>query len=130
MVKELNIIRMEKKLYKGANDKKEGKGKGYNFNGYYYIGQWKNDTFHGKGVLYDQNGKVRYDGEYINGKLEGNGKYYYENEDYNIGQFKNNSRHSKGILHFKDGRIIYDGEFLIIILKEMENFMSQMVDIA
>ena len=72
----------------------------------------KNNLFHGKGILYDKNGKIRYDGEYVNGKFEGIGKYYYDDGNYYIGQWKNGLGNGEGVLYFKDGRVIYDGEFV------------------
>ena len=89
----------------------EGKGATIYDNGYYYIGQFKNNLRNGEGILYNKNGNIKYDGEWANGEMEGNGKYYYENGAYYIGQFKNNLRNGKGILYYKNGNIFYDGEW-------------------
>ena len=37
-------------------------------NGEYYEGQWKNDLKNGKGIEYDENWKIKYKGNFINGK--------------------------------------------------------------
>ena len=45
----------------------------YNYeNGEYYIGHFKNNLRHGQGIYYYKNGKIKYDGEWINNKREGN----------------------------------------------------------
>ena len=35
-----------------------------------YIGQYANDKRHGRGKLYDKDGKLKYDGEFIDGGAE------------------------------------------------------------
>jgi len=71
-----------------------------------------NDIPHGKGILYNKNDNMIYDGEILNGKDEGNVKHIYKNGDYYIGQWLNGNRHGKGILYDKNNNIIYDGEFV------------------
>ena len=46
----------------------EGNGKYIWEDGEYYIGQYKNGLFHGKGTEYYSNGKIMYEGDYINEK--------------------------------------------------------------
>ena len=55
-------------------------------NNEYYVGQFKNDLRHEKGTEYYPNGKIQYEGDWINDKREGNGKYIWENNEYYIGQ--------------------------------------------
>ena len=81
-------------------------------NGNYYKGDIINGKAYGKGILYYKNGKIRYEGDFINDKFEGNGKYYYENGEYYIGQFKNGKAHGKGILYYKNEKIKYEGDFI------------------
>ena len=50
----------------------------------------------GKGTLYDKNGNIRYEGDYIDNKFEGNGKLIFADGHYYIGQFKNNLANGKG----------------------------------
>ena len=48
-------------MYEGEyiNDKREGNGKYISENGEYYIGEWKNGLFHGKGREYYAIGKYK-----------------------------------------------------------------------
>ena len=80
-------------------------------NGEYYIGEIKNGIRQGKGILYDQNGNIKYEGEFVNDKFEGNGKYIWENGEYYIGQLVFDLKCGKGKLYDKNNRIKYDGEF-------------------
>ena len=36
------------------------------------IGQWENRLRHGKGIYYNSNGEIKYEGEWINGNFVGN----------------------------------------------------------
>ena len=42
----------------------------------YYLGPIEGNRAHGKGRLFWKNGKVRYDGDFIEGRLEGAGKLF------------------------------------------------------
>ena len=53
------------------NGKKEGDGKYFFKDGNYYIGKFKDDQQNGKGILYNKNGKIMYEGNFINGYIEG-----------------------------------------------------------
>ena len=64
---------------------------------------------HGKGILYYNDGEIKYDGDFFNDKYEGNGKYIYKNGDYYIGQFKNDLKHGNGIEYRRDGKVKYTG---------------------
>ena len=90
----------------------------YNTDGQYYVGQWKNDSGNGRGILFYQNGNIKYEGDFVNGNFEGNGKLYGQSGVYYIGQFKNSEMHGKGIIYSKDGEVKYDGEFINNIPKE------------
>ena len=52
--------------------KREGNGKYIWENGEYYIGQFKNDLRNEKGTYYYSNGKIKYEGDWINDKFIGN----------------------------------------------------------
>ena len=93
----------------------EGKGKRMFPDGGYYIGQFKNTLANGKGIQYNKNGNIIYEGDFVNGKAEGKGKWIYENGSYYIGQFKNNLTNGKGIQYDKNGKIIYEGEIISYI---------------
>jgi len=58
-------------------------------NGKFYNGDMKDGLKCGKGIEYDKNENIIYNGEFVNDKYEGQGKYIYENGEYYIGQFKN-----------------------------------------
>ena len=62
--------------------------------------------------IYYENGKLMYEGGFIDNKFEGYGKYYYLNDEYYEGQFKNGLRNGKGILYYSNGNIIYEGDFV------------------
>ena len=68
---------------------KEGNGRLTFKNGEIYIGQFKNDKYEGKGVLYYnyKKKKVKYEGDFIEGKYNGKGKLIEKNNEYYIGQF-------------------------------------------
>ena len=40
--------------------------------GEYYVGQFKNDLFHGKGILYNSDGTIKQKGNWINDEFVGN----------------------------------------------------------
>ena len=44
-------------------------------NGDYYIGQSLNGKKHGKGIIFNKYGNIKYEGDFVNGEKEGNGKY-------------------------------------------------------
>ena len=81
-------------------------------NGEYYIGQFLKGKKHGKGKVFYDDDKIKYDGDFFNDEKEGFGKYYYNNGEYYIGQFINNKRHGKGKEYYKNGKIKYDGDFV------------------
>ena len=74
-------------------------------NGEYYIGKLKNKLKFGKGKIYYNDGKIKYDGEFIDDKFEGFGKYFSKNGGYYIGEWRNNKPHGKGKLLLNKGYI-------------------------
>jgi hypothetical protein len=77
----------------------------------YYKGEFKNNMPNGKGKLYDKNGTVIYEGDFIKGKFEGNGKIIQKGFGYYIGSFMNGSLNGKGKIYDKNGKIVYEGYF-------------------
>ena len=111
-----------------VNDKKEGIGK-YFFSdrefffienkkkfylekGDYYIGRWLNNTMNGKGQLYLNDGRIKYEGDFVNNKFQGHGKYLFEDGQYYIGQFFNDMQHGKGKIYDKNDKLIFEGDFI------------------
>ena len=62
--------------------------------------------------MYYKNGKIKYEGDFVNGKIEGEGKYFSENGEYYIGQWSNGRQHGKGKMYYKNGNIRYEGDFI------------------
>ena len=76
-----------------------------------YEGDFVNGKYEGYGELYDKNGNIKYKGFFKNNKFEGNGKLYGNNFDY-IGSFMNGLKHGKGIEYHKNGKIHFEGIFI------------------
>ena len=63
----------------------------------------------GKGREYYKNGKIKYEGNFLDDKYEDKeAKFYYENGDLYIGEFKNGKKKGNGIIY----SIKYEGNFL------------------
>ena len=58
-----------------------------------------------------KNGKIFYEGEWVNDKMEGYGKIYIDIVGYYIGEFKGGDINGKGTMYDKNGKIIYSGIF-------------------
>ena len=72
-----------------------------------------NDLPNGKGIIYDKNNNISYEGDFVNGKKEGKGKLFHKSKNfYYIGEFKNDKRHGKGTLYYKNNNIHYEGDFV------------------
>lgn len=68
----------------------------------YYKGDWKNNNFHGKGLL-DYVAGSKYEGDFLNGKPHGKGIYYFEGSGNYTGDFVNGKRQGKGVTTYSDG---------------------------
>ncbi|CAD8178813.1 unnamed protein product [Paramecium octaurelia] len=86
-------------------------------NGDVYEGQYKDGTFHGRGLLYnnvqlypDKKSQYLYDGQFEQGQKHGYGKECYITGGCYEGQFKYNQKHGHGKLVFSDGSN-YVGDF-------------------
>ncbi len=78
----------------------------------YYIGKFKHGLRNGRGILYYKNGKIQYEGDWINDTAEGFGKYINENGDYYLGEWKNGSKNGKGKICLSNGIVIFNGNFI------------------
>ena len=74
-----------------------------------YVGQFKNEKPHGKGIFTYSDGS-NYEGEWKNGKNHGNGVKTWKDGKKYTGQFKNDILHGKGTLTYPDGTK-YVGQF-------------------
>ena len=104
----------EKYLGELKNGSKEGNGILYyniddKFKRKKYIGNFKNDKKDGKGIMLFNNGN-RYEGEYKNDKREGKGIYFWNNGNRYDGDFQDDKIEGKGIYYWKSGNK-YEGEF-------------------
>ena len=111
-----------------VNDKKEGIGKlffedkecymiennkkFYMEKGDYFIGHYKNDKWNGKGALYLKDGRIKYEGNFVNDKFEGHGRYNFESGKYYIGQWHNDMQNGKGKIYEKNGKLLFEGDFI------------------
>ena len=97
--------------YKGQwlLDDKDGNGIFVDSDGAKYIGQFKGDLFHGKGVETSMHGK--YDGEWKEGVRHGYGEEdWHETGDRYEGYYVEGARHGQGKLIYADGTL-YQGQF-------------------
>ena len=78
----------------------------------FYEGEFQNNMPNGEGKLYDKNGKIFYEGEFIKGKIEGKGKLIYDSHPYMICQFKNGSINGKGKVYDKNNNFEFEADFI------------------
>ncbi|MED3798501.1 AAA family ATPase [Lysinibacillus capsici] len=68
------------------------------------------DIYDGKGTLFDQEGELLFEGEFVNHMKQGNGIMYLKGQLIYQGEFIQNKKQGHGIL-YKDGYIHYEGHF-------------------
>lgn len=61
-----------------------------------YMGNWKNDTFHGNGVYFFGSGE-RYEGQLNMGLKSGRGTYYYNTGSYYSGNWSQDVKEGEGL---------------------------------
>ena len=84
------------------NGEKGNYGKLYNEEGkLIYEGEYKNGIRNGEGTYYYARG-LRYEGEFVNGFREGNGVFYWEDGTRWEGPFKNNEMNGEGEYNDKE----------------------------
>ena len=75
-----------------------------NTDGSMYMGAWKFDTQHGKGVEKWSNGS-KFEGEYFEGNKEGFGEFYFADTNATYrGEWQNNVMQGFGTYNWKDKR--------------------------
>jgi len=117
-------IEKKKIKYKGGyiDKKREGKGISYNEQGkIIYIGYFSNDFHNGFGNEF-HNGKLEYEGYFKGWRIDGKGILYYDNSSniYFNGIFKSN-KYFEGIEYDPNGNKIYVGLFMNNKPKEGKN---------
>ena len=103
------LFKQDKSIYKGSfnfNGKKEGFGILIDSSGNKYIGEWKNDLFHGLGILtYEGHDLYNYyEGNFSEGYKHGSGNLIYKDGSCYKGNFDKNNFEGNGIFIFADGR--------------------------
>ena len=59
------------------------------------------------------NGKLEFEGEYLNGKRNGKGKEYFYIGDLEFeGEYLNGKKHGKGKEYYDNGKLEFEGEYL------------------
>ena len=88
----------------------EGKGVFIWNNGVKYIGNWKDGSMTGEGVLFDKNNKLIFEGNYYNNKKYGHGKFIIKDKEYYEGEFFDDKMEGKGTYHYGNGDV-WEGYF-------------------
>ena len=94
-----------------------GGDKDKNLNCGYFIGpaieiikQYKRN---GKGIEYYEDGRIKYEGEFVDDEYDdNNGTFYYENGDIYNGQFKNGKKNGDGCIFDKNNNLKKIGKFI------------------
>ncbi len=68
------------------------------------------DIYDGKGTLFDQEGELLFEGEFVNHMKQGNGIMYLKGQIIYQGEFIQNKKQGNGIL-YKSGHVYYEGHF-------------------
>jgi len=124
--RKLNVIKYNKRLQKSLNidinhyKLLNGKliiNKGNNlwkiYNEFNFDLIFEGNYINGIGKEYDDNGKLEFEGEYLNGKRNGNGKEYDSNgKIISEVTFKNGLKNGKFKQYYSDGKILLEGEYL------------------
>ncbi len=66
----------------------------------------------GKAIVFDDDGELQFEGEYLNWKANQKGKEYNESRLKYEGEYLNGERNENGKEYDKNGKIIFYGEYL------------------
>ena len=102
-----------------AGGKREGRGTYYFANGDVYVGEFRDNVFHGVGSLkrrsFKESGKQctgrSYQGDFVGGVRDGRGRYATGFGDLYEGQFHNDKYHGKGAMAYANGDK-YEGDWV------------------
>ena len=121
-----------KLIYEGEylNGKRNGNGKNYFNDNSIFEGVYLNNqkivgayydknglkirginNINGKGKEYDDNGKIKFEGEYLNGERNGKGKEYHNGILFFEGIYSNGKKNGKGIEYYYNGNKKFEGEY-------------------
>ena len=86
----------------------------FNGKGYDTSGNIIYELINGKGKVkeYDDNGKLEFEGEYLNGKRNGRGKEYEYGELIFEGEYLNGKRWNGKSKEYEYDELIFEGEYL------------------
>ena len=117
-----NIKSRRIKIFSGVylNGKRK-KGKEYNYDGkIIYEGDYLNDQRNGKGKIYYKNDKLKYEGEFMNGLKNGKGVLYNRNHDIKYeGEILNGKKNGKGkVYKIYNNYSIYNTEYKSILYED------------
>ena len=95
----------------------EGKflnGEAWNKKGYDYNTNISYELKDGKGFVkeYNYEGKIKFDGEYLNGRKDSKGKLYDNGKVIYEGELSNGLKYGKGKEFDDNGNLIFEGEYL------------------
>jgi hypothetical protein len=80
-------------------------------NGTSHEGNWVKGAPNGKGIFKDKNGKVVYEGDFLNGDRTGKGIQHFPDGARYEGDHLKGQFHGNGILYGPDGKIIMQGKW-------------------
>ena len=109
----------DKVVFEGEYMNRKRNGKGIEYNNYgklIFEGEYLNGRRNGKGKEYNNYGKLIFEGEYLNGKRNGEGKEYYDKKLIFEGEYKNGKRWS--------GKIYHQGNKMINFLKDGKGYIK------
>lgn len=110
------IVFPDERIYRGQVNPKigmDGKGTMIFKDQSVYVGNFKNNTFSGFGVFFDNQQKSIYKGEWLENQQHGEGIEIWKNTKIKryIGDFNQGEKTGKGRLEMKDGSYI-EGNFI------------------
>lgn len=84
--------------------------------GWLYIGEWVEGVREGVGKVFDEIGKLVFEGTFLQNVVEGHGHHFYSSimmagSDYS-GPFRHGKKHGRGTLTYRDGTVLYAGDYV------------------
>ena len=72
-----------------------------------YKGEYKNDKYEGRGILYNTEGKIEFNGYFSKGNYDGFGNLFSNNKLKYEGYFSEGKKNGKGLLYYYNSEKIY-----------------------